>query len=66
MRVAAECDHRARVAGDGLDELHVGAGRDEARDARVAEVVEAIARFRKPGQIEGRTPDAAERSSSVR
>jgi hypothetical protein len=59
MRVAAESDHRARVAGDRLDELDVGAGRDKARDARMAEVVEAIARFRKPGPFEGRTPDAA-------
>jgi hypothetical protein len=31
------------VAGDGLDELHIGAGRDEARDGCVPEVVESVA-----------------------
>ena len=46
MRVALERDQRARVAGDRLDELHVGARSDETRDACVAEVVEAIAVMR--------------------
>jgi hypothetical protein len=41
VRVALERDQRASVAGDRLDELHVGACRDEARDARVTQVVES-------------------------
>jgi hypothetical protein len=43
MRVALERDERIGVPGDRLDELHVGAGGDEARDARVPQVVEAVA-----------------------
>jgi len=37
------------MAGDGLDQLDVGAGGDEARDARVPQVVEAVARAVEPG-----------------
>jgi hypothetical protein len=58
VRVAAEGDHRARVAGDGLDELHVGARRDEARDTRVAEVVEPVADSGEARAFESRAPHA--------
>lgn len=58
MRVALECDERVGVPGDSLDELDVGTRRDEARDAGVPEIVEAVALALEPGEPEGRIPDA--------
>jgi hypothetical protein len=45
VAVALECDERVGVSGDCLDEFDVGACCDEAADAGVAEVVEAVERF---------------------
>jgi hypothetical protein len=45
VAVAFEGDEWVGVAGDCLDEFDVGAGGDEAADAGVAEVVEAVERF---------------------
>lgn len=63
VAVALEGDEGVGVAGDGLDELDVGAGCDEAADAGVAEVVEAVERFAvgvdELGVAEGWLPDAA-------
>jgi hypothetical protein len=51
------------VSGDCLDEFDVGAGCDEAADAGVAEVVEAVERFAfrvgEVGLAECGLPDAA-------
>jgi hypothetical protein len=59
VRVALERDERARMPGDSLDELDVGAGGDEPRNACVPQVVEAAAGVGQPGALESGAPDAA-------
>jgi hypothetical protein len=58
MRGALERDERVGVASDGLDELDISSCRDEARDAGVAEVVEAITLAVDAGEPQRRIPDA--------
>jgi hypothetical protein len=63
VAVALKGDERVGVAGDGLDQLDVGTGCDEAADAGVSEVVEAVAGFAvwvgEFGMAERGLPDAA-------
>ena len=49
VRIALEGNQRVRMAGDGLDERDVGPGSDQARHARMPQVVEAVALSAKPG-----------------
>lgn len=58
VRVALERDQRVRVAGNRLDELDVGAGGDEARNARVTQIVEAVALGGQASVAERRLPRA--------
>jgi hypothetical protein len=58
VRVPLERDERIRVPGDGLDELDIGAGGDEARYARVAQFVEAVALALEAGGPKRAVPNA--------
>jgi hypothetical protein len=58
MGVPLERDKRVRVARDALDELDVGARGDEARDARMPQVVETVALVGDTCESERRVPDA--------
>jgi hypothetical protein len=58
VRVPLERDKRIRVPGDGLDELDIGAGGNEARYARVAQIVEAEALALEAGGPKRGVPNA--------